>query len=77
MLPRRCAARGEAASGTLVSVPPLSYGFYVFPEAGVKVCLTSRQAELSRQVEAADGVKHLFDGPLMRDNQVCHFIMAR
>ena len=54
--------RGEAASGTLVSVPPLSYGFYVFPEAGVKVCLTSRQAELSRQVEAADGVKHLFDG---------------
>ena len=22
-------------------------------------------------------VKHLFDGPLMRDNQVCHFIMAR
>ena len=54
--------RGEAASGTLVSVPPLSYGFYVFPEAGVKVCLTSRQAELSRQVEAADGAKHLFDG---------------
>ena len=50
---------GEPHAGTRVRLAPLSFGFFVFPEANNAVCLTpEQQAEHRRAAKAAGKSKN-------------------
>jgi len=45
--------RSTRLKGPRVAVPPLSVGFYVFPEAGAKGCMTEKQEKVTNKLKRA------------------------
>ena len=50
---------GVAQQGEHIELPPRTFGFYVFPEAGVRACMPHEQQQREREREERSKQRHL------------------